>query len=521
MVLYSITIFLGSFLLFQVQPLLGKQLIPHFGGSPEVWTTCMLFFQTALIAGYAYAHALTFLGKRAQAFLHLLLLGVALLFLPPDLTARLTDAGTESPVTTIIRLLTTTVGLPFILLSASAPLIQYWFMQGRPTCSPWKLYALSNTGSLLALLSYPVLFEPRMEIGGQIRLWGWGFVLYLVLCAIGLSRSLLQGGTSALPEEMAGEPEMISVAQSGNLSVRDALFWFACSACGSATLLAITNQICQQVATVPFLWVLTLAAYLATFIACFGSRRVYSLPMRGLFVVVALIFCPVVLTAGTALDLYTQLLLFMGVLISCCMICHGELVRLKPPLSALTSYYLVIAAGGAAGGAFISLLAPLLFTTYVEMPVLVAADTSLLLTAIYRARRREKMPRWLLVLGGAALAAQLLFAGVYIRNLNNGVVESRRNFYGILKVFLEKDALGTKLSLKHGNTLHGSQYQDPGLRDMLVPAASPATESSMLVQVDVTDPLLYNVVVNVDRVPIDEAARIVGDAVLARAERGF
>lgn len=475
MVLYAITIFLGSFLLFQVQPLLGKQLIPHFGGSPAVWTTCMLFFQVALIAGYGYAHGLTLLGRRAQLCLHLLLLGLALAFLPPDLTARLTDASTESPVTAILWLLTVTAGLPFVLLSASAPLTQYWFMQGRPTSSPWRLYALSNAGSLLALLSYPVLIEPRIDISGQSHIWGWGFVFYLALCALVMTRSLLQKESSPATAELSEGSDK----SAPRISPWDALFWLACSAFGSATLLAVTNQICQQVATVPFLWILPLAAYLVTFIACFASRRAYSLPLRGVFVIVATAFTMIALTAGNGFGLPAQLLLFIGVLIACCMICHGELVRLQPHSSSLTAYYLVIAAGGAVGGAFISLLAPLLFTSFVEMPILVAADISLLLTALFRARDREKMPHWLLWLGGTALAGQLLFTGTYIKVLNNVVVESCRNFYGTLKVFQETDALGAKLSLKHGNTLHGSQYQDANLRDIATTYYGPYTAAGL------------------------------------------
>lgn len=478
MVLYSVTIFLGSFLLFQVQPLLGKQLIPHFGGSPAVWTTCMLFFQVALIAGYGYAHGLTLLGRRAQLCLHLLLLGMALAFLPPDLTARLADASTETPVTAVLWLLTCTVGLPFVLLSASAPLTQYWFMQGRPASSPWRLYALSNAGSLLALLSYPVLIEPRIDISGQSRIWGWGFVIYLLLCALVMSRSLLQRKSASVSVAFSEASE----AAAAPISPWDALFWLACSACGSATLLAVTNQICQQVATVPFLWILPLAAYLVTFIVCFASRRAYSQPLRGLFLCLATVFTMISLTAGNGFSLPAQLLLFIGALISCCMICHGELVRLKPHRSSLTGYYLVIAVGGAVGGAFISLLAPLLFTSFVEMPILVSVDISLLLIALFRARNRENMPRWLLWLGGTALAGQLLFTGFYVKALNNVVVESCRNFYGTLKVFQEKDALGTKLSLKHGNTLHGSQYQEANLRDIATTYYGPYTAAGMVLR---------------------------------------
>jgi hypothetical protein len=463
MTIRFLTIFLGAFLLFQVQPMLGKQLIPLFGGSPAVWTTCMLFFQIVLIGGYAYAHGLTFLNRRMQAFIHLSLLGISLFFVNLDLAAGVSAGVGLDPVPTIFRLLTISIGFPFLLLSASTPLLQYWFTRREGAQSPWKLYALSNTGSLLALLSYPLLFEPNTDIGTQFRMWKWGYSLYLVCCGICIIMLLVRGEDSptAATDDGAQQGE---AGRGRRMPLRDILEWLVSAACGSSIMLAVTNQICQQVAVVPFIWVLTLALYLVTFIVCFGVRRASGQGLGVIFLAVAFSSAIVALTAGNGFSLQVQLLLFTAVLVSSCMICHVQMVRMRPAAAASTWYYLVIALGGAGGAVFESLLAPELFTSYVELPFLVSAVIALFMVGAWRARKQEGASRWPVWLGGTLLVVQIVFSLFYVKVLNNGVVESTRNFYGTLKVIEENDHLGHKLTLKHGVIAHGSQYLDGPLR---------------------------------------------------------
>lgn len=476
MYVHALTIFLGSFLLFQVQPIFGKYLTPHFGGSPSVWTTCMLFFQTVLIAGYAYAHGLSYLSRRKQAYLHLGILILSLFSFPLLLPDLLPLASYRTPVATILRLLATMVGVPCLLLAASAPLIQYWFITDNRGTSPWRLYAFSNAGSLLALLSYPFLVEPYLDIDHQGAVWGWGYFVYLACCFTCAAWPLLRrqpamaGVESGSVSGSAGKTRIPAV---------DLILWFACSACGSATMLAITNQICQQVATVPFILVQTLAIYLGTFILCFGTGRVYSPWLRATFLLLALVSTQLSLTVGSGLDLHWQVALFMGALVAGCMLCHGELVRLQPCSSALTLYYLTIAVGGAVGAASISLLAPLVFRSYVELPLVIAADMALFLAAAYRLRQGQGTGRWLVILGGSLLALQLVFSGYYVRTLNTDVLESSRNFYGTLKVMLEKDPFGMSLNLKHGVTTHGRQYQEKALRHYATTYYGPYTGAGL------------------------------------------
>jgi hypothetical protein len=462
--LFPITIFLGSFLLFQIQPLMAKHLIPYFGGSPSVWTTCMLFFQTLLVAGYAYAHLLTLLKRKKQVYLHLSLLVVSFFFLPLSHLDGTPSLVSNSPIMNILNLLIVSIAMPYLLLSASAPLIQYWFVHDHHGKSPWKLYALSNTGSLIALLSYPFIFEPWLDIYKQGLYWVWGYGFYAGLCAL-CAAAPLSGGRFGLTMPDAGmdsDEETAAAAHepAPRIPFGDAAFWFACSACGSATLLAITNQISQQVAAVPFLWVLTLSIYIGTYIVCFAGRCGYSNGMSAFYLVITILFTPLTLMDGNPL----QVPLFLGVLATSCMICHGQMARLQPRPSALTYYYLTIACGGAAGAVSIALLAPLIFTSYMELPVLLASDVAILLVAIYRTRSSNASPRWLVWLGAAGLGVQILFAGIYTRNINLNVVESSRNFYGTLKVLREEDSLGEKLSLKSGATIHGSQYQNQNFR---------------------------------------------------------
>ena len=358
---FAFTIFAGAFLLFAIQPLVGKYILPWFGGSPGVWATCLLFFQTLLLGGYLYAHlSATKLSPRQQVLLHIGFLLLALLLLPIIPDAQWKPAGDEQPIWRILLLLTATVGLPYFVLSATGPLMQHWFSQTHPGRSPYRLYALSNAGSLIALLGYPFYFERMFSRQAQAELWSIGlgvFALGAGGCAWRVWRS-----APALPdsrnETAKVEPPPAPL---------DRLLWFSLAAVASILLLATTNKLTQDMAVVPFLWVLPLALYLITFILCFDHPRWYS---RGLFSALFAVGALVdlyLMHAGHNAKLTQQVIGYSATLFVACMVCHGELVRLRPSPSHLTSFYLHLSAGGAAGAFLVAVVAPLVFDRYLEL----------------------------------------------------------------------------------------------------------------------------------------------------------
>jgi hypothetical protein len=377
MAAYALTIFIGAFLLFQVQPLMAKYILPWFGGGPGVWTTCMLFFQVLLLGGYAYAHLTSrWLKPRLQALVHLLLLVAAvgwLCFLVPGDNWK--PQGGGNPTLQILLLLTASLGLPYFVLSSTGPLVQQWFSRANPNRSPYRLYALSNVGSLLALVSYPFFFEPRFTRKTQALFWGIGLVGYVVccgFCAIRLWRSesrdvkpeTLEPATSKPPSSFENQ---FPQAGSQQPSLVAQLLWLLLPACASALLLATTNKMCQDVAVIPFLWVLPLALYLLSFIICFDSPRWYvRFPFTLALIAASAAICWA-LFVGTELAIRKQVAIYSVGLFVCCMVCHGELYRLRPDPKYLTGFYLMISAGGALGGMFVAVAAPLVFKDYYEL----------------------------------------------------------------------------------------------------------------------------------------------------------
>jgi spermidine synthase len=367
---YGFTIFCGAFLLFQVQLILGKYILPWFGGTPAVWTTCMLFFQLLLLGGYLYAHFLSSkLSARTQAIVHiavlsasasLIVLGAVFWKTPllPGPSWRPTSS--DFPVSHILRLLLVAVGLPFLCLSASAPLLQSWFARAYPGKSPYRLYALSNIGSLLGLVTYPFAVEPGFRLHVQAWLWSAAYMLFfagLIACAMHAKRS-------ALPASPAAELEE-AIQPSGSVQI----LWFLLPAFASLMLLATTNLMCQEVAVVPFLWVLPLSLYLISFIACFDSPNWYRREIFHVLLVASFPMALLVLLSSINAPVVRQVSLLSVVLFACCMVCHGELARLKPHPRYLTRFYLLISAGGAAGGLFVALAAPRIFSGFWEFHV--------------------------------------------------------------------------------------------------------------------------------------------------------
>jgi SAM-dependent methyltransferase len=360
---YALAIFSGAFLLFQVQPLIGKYILPWFGGGPGVWTTCLLFFQVVLLGGYAYAHLLsTRLRPRTQAIVHGVLLVAAMLMLPiaPSADWKLHVGG--NPTAHILLLLAGTIGVPYFVLSATGPLLQQWFSVRHPGIAPYRLYALSNVGSLLALLSYPVFFEVKFARLTQANLWSAGFVVYVAFCGYCIwLRSRVR----------VDETESVTAAaeEAPTPSRVDRTLWIALPATASVLLLATTNKLCQDVAVIPFLWVLPLALYLLSFVICFDHARWYRRGVFAALLAIAIVVGFQLLAGGNQAPLWVQVSGYSFALFVACMFCHGETYRLKPAPRHLTSFYLALAAGGALGGLLVAVLAPAVFSDYRELPL--------------------------------------------------------------------------------------------------------------------------------------------------------
>jgi hypothetical protein len=460
---YALAIFLSAFLLFQVEPIIARSILPWFGGTPAVWTTCMLFFQVFLLGGYAYAHLLaSHLSPRYQALVHLSLVVCSLVLLPITPSDAWKPDGNENPMLAIVLLLLVTIGMPFLLVSASGPLLQHWFNRIHPTVSPYRLYAVSNLGSLLGLVSYPFFIEPQLGLRTQTVFWSAGYGLYAVMCVWGarpLFRLATRNASIGNPVDSAGRKPRLP----------ESLLTLALAACGSIVLLASTNQICRDIAVIPFLWVLPLSLYLISFILCFDHPRWYN---RRVWVPVLLASLTAVVYllhqdyAETEMNVYLQIVIYSAALFACCMACHGELVRLKPPSRYLTSFYLMIALGGALGGVLVNLVAPILFKGYWEFHVGLVATMILLGLCLYRTGEPLRSPlvlwsgRILWVGGIAALAS---FLGLHIQEQQASTILTKRNFYGVLRV--KETDIGTKYAtrfLYHGRISHGRQFLTPG-----------------------------------------------------------
>ena len=479
---YALTIFIGAFLLFQVQPLLGKYILPWFGGGPGVWTTCLLFFQSVLLAGYAYAHGLThWLRPKSQALIHLALLGTALALLPITPSESWKPQGDNNPILRILCLLIATVGLPYFMLSSTGPLMQQWFSRMHPGVSPYRLYALSNTGSLLALVSYPFWFETHLARRSQVLAWGWGLVAYVLSCggcawklwkagAKGEANVNAEGAAPRLTQSLQtskhpASDASLSEALNSQPSTLNIWIWRLWPACASVLLLATTNKICQDVAAVPFLWVLPLGLYLLSFIICFDNPRWYKPLPFGLALVASFGGVCWALFRGTHLSLRIQLAIYLGCLFICSMVCHGEVYRLRPHPRHLTRFYLLIAAGGAVGGMFVALAAPMLFTSYSELHYGLFLCGLLFAFARTREQSLLNLNHWKLLaraglwLGVIALAGILWVLG---RKSDPDIAYASRNFYGALTIYEHhKDKpRDHHFLLQHGAITHGLQFAE-------------------------------------------------------------
>lgn len=524
MVTSAFTILLSSFLLFLVQPIVAKQILPWFGGSQSVWTICLVFFQIVLLLGYLYAHLLTKRGAGSRQFLvHILLLLASCLTLPiiPAIFWKPTDGA--APALQILGLLAATVGLPYFLLASTAPLLQRWLSTSSENPvrqrSIYRLFALSNFGSLIGLLSYPFAVEPLAPVRMQAWIWSGAYVVFVACLARYAWRRRLR------PE--AEDSRALEAASAPAPSRGEYAYWIGCAALGSVLLLSVTNQITQNIASIPLLWIVPLTIYLLSFVICFEGRGGRGWYIRRYWMTPAMLATAAMAWALFAnqanLSIYAALPIDLCGLFFGCVACHGELARSKPHPQYLTSFYLSLAAGGALGGMFVGLIAPLIFSNYWEMPLALIGLCVLGLHACFAEARISPRTSWsinlltsvlaaalaLALLGGlpsvldkhalewqkilagdarwgclallvlyvlllqrysmfravalTALLCTLAFDWSYAQGLSEGTRIGVRNFYGALRVTESSFGQQRVRRLLHGVILHGWQFTDPPL----------------------------------------------------------
>jgi hypothetical protein len=486
LILYTLTIFLGAALLFLVQPLVGRLVLPLLGGSPAVWNTAMVFYQAALLAGYAYAHGTTrWLGVKRQVVLHLAILLLPLAVLPIALPVGWTPPTGANPVPWLLLLLATMAGLPFFVVAATSPLLQRWFAaSGQRTASdPYFLYAASNAGSLLALVVYPILIEPRLRLGEQSGWWAAGYGLLVVLvagCGLWVRRTATE-----LP---------VTVATSSPVSRRQRFRWVLLAFVPCSLMLSVTTHITSELAPIPLLWVVPLGLYLLSFIFVFARRQVLPRQWLRSAMPVTVIGVVMALTGRLLRPLEWLLALHLLNLFVVAMVCHGQLADERPAAHHLTEFYLWTSVGGVLGGMFNSLLAPVLFRTIVEYPFTLimacwlmwrprAFGTRdwlrevaglLLVGAVSALLNRWRIPLpWMLGIpavlclcwwrrpfGFGVAVAAVIVAGVWVPGFQDLTLLNERSFFGVHRVGLAPD--GRFHFLAHGNTIHGVQSLEPG-----------------------------------------------------------
>ena len=484
---YACAVFCSAFLLFLVQPVFSRMVLPLLGGSPAVWNTCMLFFQAALLGGYLYAHLTTrWLRPRAQAILHLALMAAAAIVLPVSVAGAAPD-GEASPIAWLLLLMATTVGLPFFVLSGTGPILQRWFSEtGHPgAANPYWLYAASNLGSMLALVGYPVLMEPTLRLAEQSRVWALGYgalAVLLAACAVAVWRA---------------RPVHVREA-AAPVPLRERAVWVGLAFVPSSMLLGVTTYVTTDLTPVPLLWVVPLALYLLSFTLVFAPRTLvpheWMVWVQPSFLAMAVMM----LLQGWLREPQLAVPLHLAALFATAMVCHGELSRRRPPAARLTEFYLWISVGGVLGGIFNVLLAPLLFTRVYEYPLLLglaclarpwpeggstwrrhlaaAAQAGIFgVILLYLARRDvnelptlvivplatatiyllalglQRTPLWLAVCLGT-----ILLAHIRVEVMSPNTLFTRRTFFGHYRVYVNPVGGGYSV-LGHGSTLHGAQ----------------------------------------------------------------
>ena len=454
MPLYAATIFLSAFLLFLVQPVIARQILPWFGGAASVWAVCLVFFQSVLLAGYAYADWTSRrVAPRTQAKIHIALLAVSLLLLPilPDVSWKPGGEAGTSPTLAILGLLGVTIGLQYFLLSATSPLLQSWYWRHYKHAVPYRLFALSNFASLLALLSYPVAIEPWLR--GTVQSYGWSalYGVFAALCAVtawvsARAATVTANGTATVATNQADD------GPAPAWGVR--ISWIIYAAMGSCLLLGVTNHLTQNIASIPFLWLAPLALYLITFILCFDHPRWY---VRPVFVGLMTAALPAMAWFTESLELYVAAPVYVVGLFVCCMFCHGELYRVRPVPRYLTTFYLMISIGGALGALLIAIGAPLLLKGYFELGMVLAACALLLFWSALEQKR------WVAALAFVVASVTTGFVIMNVTEYSRDVRVMVRNFYGVVRTKDFPDPAPFRV-MYHGNINHGGQLLGEAMR---------------------------------------------------------
>lgn len=431
---FALTALLASALIFWIEPLAGKELLPLVGGAPGVWNVCLLFFQTALFAGYAFAHALTKIrSAKRQGAIYLATAAAAFLLLPVELGSTANPADATHPTAWLLQHLATNLFLPFVTLAAAAPLLQHWYSRTRRTEArdPYFLYAASNVGSLLALLLFPFALEPNVSVHTQARIWTGLFVVAAIACALASTKT----------ESYATSAEA-APRKSPRIPTRTLLHWIILAAVPSSLLMGVTTFITADIAPVPLLWIVPLALYLLTFIVAFSWLRNGTQPRFNTIIFLAAIVWCIVHRMQATDPLWLFVLIHLTVFTVLALAAHAKLSAKRPAPESLTTFYLAIAAGGAIGGAFNALVAPAIFNSYIEYPLALIAAVILTLTG----------RKWRMRAG--ALLAFILIMPRFDLTLNGFVLRTERNFYGVIRV--TTDSRRQFHELRNGSTLHGA-----------------------------------------------------------------
>jgi len=451
---FAAAILLGAFLVFQVQPVISKCVLPWFGGTPAVWTTCMLFFQVLLFGGYLYAHFLTRLfAPKRQAIIHGILLVAAICVLPIQPSNGWKPTGLEGPIIHLLCLLSVHVGLPYFVLSSTGPLVQAWLSYRVCDKSVYRLYALSNIGSLAALLTYPFIVEPIMSVAAQSVTWSIAFVLFAGI-QVWLLFGLAQTKINALPETDSVKTD--TNAPSASVHV----VWAGFAAFASMMLLAITNHVCQDIAVIPFLWVLPLSLYLLSFIICFDRPDWYRPKVYAAALIACLVGWKLIGSVSWIHSLPLEIGYYMSILFLVCMLSHGEVARLKPDPKYLTTYYAFLSGGGALGGVFVGLICPMIFSTFFELTAGLCLTWVLGIVVFFSSqtwKTSDAHEKPVSRFGWLAIVLVMITLTLGASSRSSKALINSRSFFGVLKVFETK--AGTALA--HGRTLHGIQLNEP------------------------------------------------------------
>ena len=426
-------------------------------GSAAVWITCMVFFQIFLLGGYIYAHLIiNRLSARMQVIVHVVLLFISLFVLPVSPGLSWKPAGGEQPVLQILGLLSCSVGLPYFLLSTTSPLVQVWYAGTHKTILPYRLFALSNVASLAGLLAYPFLIEPRVTLRQQSIGWSVSYGIFVILCFfLSLSNIKRKNEEKNRFTDCPASSEHTAIPP----AFREKILWLVLSACATILLLSVTNHLTQNIASIPFLWVLPLSLYLMTFILCFDRSGWYQRKPYGILYIVFVVVMVYAQFWDTTMSLKIVIPVFCVGLFLCCMFCHGELAARKPSPEYLTSFYLQLSLGGALGGVAVGLLAPNIFPGYFELPV------GLFLCSILIFLLNSQRRRLTDILCAMFVVSIFIADAKYFYAFSTHSLLNTRNFYGTLRVReYEKGEKGEYRSLVHGAIIHGSQFMAPERR---------------------------------------------------------